>query len=183
MGSAFQWIADLFATLQAFIPTWDHVRHFEAAVYLKGGRVGVDIKPGIFWYWPFWTTVVKVERVRQTTKLRTELLTKDSVAVTVGAMVRYQIDDSVLALAETYDLDAAIEDETLAVLCDFITTRAVSEVQDDRPGVNTKITLKVRSALKPYGIAVERAQLTAFAEGVLLIHAGSVPTVTTDEGE
>lgn len=172
MESALGWIGELMSTLGALIPTWHHVECVDAAVSISRGDRVQSLGPGITWYWPFWTELYTRPSRRQTASCETNLTTQDGHAVTAAVMVRYQIEDSIAALVETHDVDQAIEDETLAVLCQFITTQSLDDINEDRQKVNTQLTLKVRSALKPYGVAVERAQLTAFAKGRLLIHAG-----------
>lgn len=170
---ALTWIGLAARWLGAFIPTCEHVECWEAAVAVKRGKKKKALSPGIWWYWPYWTTIHKRPANRQTRAVRAQqLLTKDQKAVAAGCMVRFYLNNPVAALVETEDVESSIDDEMMAVLCEFITQRELAEIQVDRVKVNTALTKKARSQLKDYGVYVERAQLTDFVPGQALIHIG-----------
>jgi regulator of protease activity HflC (stomatin/prohibitin superfamily) len=152
----------------------------------RGQRIK-PLSPGIVWYWPFWTSIYHRAATIQTKDLKTQtLMTKDHKTVAAGCMVRYcipqawseeptRIDNAdIKALIETDDVDQAITDETLAVLCEYVTNQGVDTINADRSVVNKTLTNKVRSVLRSYGVYVLRAQLTDFAIGLPVIHIGAL---------
>jgi regulator of protease activity HflC (stomatin/prohibitin superfamily) len=182
MEAAFAWIGELMSWVGAFIPTWVHVECWETAVLVKRGRKVRELEPGVTWYWSYWSTVHRRAANRQTKLVRSqELETRDGKQVAAGCMVRYNIEDGVKALIETDDVEGAIDDETMAALCEFVTQQELEEIRKLRGTANTKLTSKTRSALKQYGVYVERTQLTVFTTGRTLIHVGHVPAQVSDE--
>ncbi len=176
MDAAFAWIGELMSWVGSFIPTWVHVECWEVSVAVKRGDRVKALGPGVHWYWPYWTTVHRRAANRQTKLVRSqELLTKDNVAIAAGCMVRYRIGDGVKALVETDDVEGAIDDETMAALCAFVTQSNLADIQKTRSSANTQLTNKTREALKRYGVEVERTQLTVFTRGTTLIHVGHLP--------
>ena len=173
MTNPFSWIGEIANALGAFVPTWVHLECTDVGVAIKRGDRVRALSPGITWYWPFWTSVYQRPANRQTVNLVTQtLMTRQQKVVAAGCMVRYLIDDAILALVKTNDVDQAIADETVAVMREFVTSRTLDEIQEDPNKVNTALTFKCRAQLKGYGVYVERAQLTDFSAGRTLIHVG-----------
>ncbi|GAF73950.1 unnamed protein product [marine sediment metagenome] len=192
---AFAWLGQLAETLGSLIPTWHHQEWQDVGVAIKRGRIIISLRPGIIWHWPFWTIIYSRAANKQTKDLKTQtLMTNDNIAVAAGCMVRYTIprpwineeaqrieNADIKALIETEDVDRAIEDETLAVLCEYVTGKSLQDINGNRKKVNTDLTLQVRSTLKQYGAYVERAQLTDFSEGTPLIHIGATLNTVAPE--
>jgi regulator of protease activity HflC (stomatin/prohibitin superfamily) len=184
IDSALGWVGQVAETLGSLIPTWIHIDCTEAGASVTRGRNVRALTPGIWWYWPFWTIVFHRPGNRQTANLPTQALhTADGNQIVVGGMVRFTIEDPTKALIDTDDVETAITDESLAVICEYVTQQTLDEIQKDRKQVNTAITLKVRSALRPYGVAVERAQLTDFSRCRTLNHVGVALLSTREESE
>ena len=172
MDAAFAWIGKLAEFLGSFIPRLLIIEATQIGVAFKRGKHVIPLSPGLWPYWPFWTTIDVRAAVRQTEPLPPQPLeTKDNKTVVVGGMVRYRIDDPIKALAETYDLDACIVDESLAVFCEFVTARTV-EALFNRTEINTALTRRIRSVLTDYGVYVLRAQLTAASRSRTLCLVG-----------
>ncbi len=183
MESALGWIGKLFEFLGSLFPRLLIVQATQLGVLFIRGKKVKPVGPGLWVYWPFWTVADVRAAVRQTENLPSQaLLTLDGQTVVAGGMVRYEVVDARAALAETYDVDAAIADEALAVLCEFVTQKTLADIQRDRAKVNTELTRKIRSALSAYGVNVLRAQLTDFAPCVTLNHVG-VKLGIVDGGE
>lgn len=177
METAFGWIGQIAQFLGTLCPNFVHVETIVAAIIITRGRHVKELSPGIHIYWPFWSTVYTRPRVRQTDNLAAQaLITKDNQSVVVSGMVRYEIDDAIKALAETHDVATAIIDESLAIVCEYVTQKTLSEIQEDRAGVNTDLTRKIRSTLRSYGINVLKAQLTDYCLCNTLNHVGNVQT-------
>lgn len=186
MGTAFGWLADLLGTFGSLIPQYHHLECVDIGVSItRGSRVKI-LKPGIIWYWPFWTSIYYSPANVQTVSLPTQaLLTRDEKRVVAGGMVRYTLVDAEKALVDTDDVDQAIVDEALAVICEYITSKTVGDIQKNRTQTNTELTRSVRKGLNQYGVQTGRAQLTDFSPCITLNHVGMPPTVTGEnlEGE
>jgi regulator of protease activity HflC (stomatin/prohibitin superfamily) len=142
----------------------------------RGSRVKV-LTPGIHWYWPIWTTFYCRPANVQTATLPTQALTTlDGKVVVVGGMVRYEFSrersDVRQALIETDDVEGSLEDEALAIFCDFVTTRNLSEIQEKRTETNRSLTGRLATRLSNYGVRTLRAQLTDFSPCFTLNHVG-----------
>lgn len=164
--SAFGWLASLFENFGSLIPQYIHHEWTNVAVSIKRGKRRKVLRYGINFYWPFWTEVYTRACTQQTKRIPNQTLTtKDGHRITSGGVVRYHIDrddkEAILqALCETDDVDRVIMDEALAVFCEFITDNDWEELRGNRRKVNTLITRACRTALKPYGVYVDRAQIT-----------------------
>jgi len=176
MEAAFAWLGQLMTTLGSFFPAWKHVECTDVAVLIKRGNRVRELKPGIYFYWPFWSSIYTLARKRQTKSLPSQsLITKDGQRVVVGGMVRYTVTNAIQALVETHDVETAVIDESLAVLCQYVTRKRLEDIQLDRSKVNNDITRKIGSALKAYGVEAAKAQLTDFAPSIVLNHVGNFP--------
>ncbi len=183
MDVAFGWIGRIFEFLGTFVPRLLIVDATQLGVAFRRGKHIICLVPGLHIFWPFWTTVTVRAAVRQTDNLPTQALqTKDNKTIVVGGMVRYRIIDVRKAVAETFDLDTAIIDESLAVICEYIVERDFTEVRGNRQKSNTAITKKIRTALKTYGVEVERAQLTDLSTCMTLCHLGTPLHGVTEDG-
>ena len=171
MGLA--WLAELIGFLGSLIPQYHHLELTDVGVTITRGSKVKVLSPGLIFYWPVWTTLLYRAANIQTVGLPPQaLLTNEKEEVVVGGMVRYKVKDAQKALIETDDVDSAIIDETLAEVCLFVSEHDVSEVQTKRESVNKALTEKVRSALRKYGVYVQRAQLTDFSTCLTLNHVG-----------
>ncbi len=173
MDAAFSWVGKIMEFLGRLLPRVLIVEATLSGVAFVRGRNVKLLQPGLHVYWPFWTTVVTTPIVRQTIKLPAQALTtKDGKCVVAGGMVRYKIRNVVKAVAETYDLDGAIADESLVVVCDLVTSQTFNEVQCSRVRFNEKLTSEVHKKLTSYGITVLFAHLTDFSTCTTLNHIG-----------
>ena len=176
LTTAFGWLAELMSLLGSLIPRYHHQLCTDVGVSItRGARVRV-LSLGITWYWPFWTEIYYRARNTQTKLLPSQTLTtSDGERVTVGGMVRYDINGSdhdaiKAALVETDDVDRSLVDESLAVYCEYITSNTWQDLCADRTKTNTAITYKVRSVLRQYGVNVLRAQITNLSTCFTIAH-------------
>ncbi len=178
MDAALGWVGKLFEFIGALFPRLLVVEATDAGVAFVRGKHTKELRPGLHVYWPFWTEVVLVPVVRQTLALTGKTLTTaDGREVVAGGMVRYKIRNVLKALSETHDIDSAVEDESTAVLCEYITSQTFANIQTGRSAVNTELTKRLRDVLSAYGVTVILAQLTDFAPCTTLVHVGIRNTI------
>lgn len=174
------WIGELARWLGRLFPRVVHLECINIGVLIKRGvRVKV-LSPGLWLYWPIWTSFYCRSANIQTADLPTQALTTlDHKVVVVGGMLRYEFDRSEeavhKALVGTDDVEAALIDEALAVFCAHITSLPMEKLQQERSAVNRSLTGKLSTVLSAYGVNVLRAQLTDFSPCMTLNHVGVLP--------
>lgn len=181
ISEAIQWVGKLF-------PRMTHLECTDIGVMITRGTKIRVLAPGIWWYWPIWTSFYRRPANIQTATLPTQALTTlDGKVVVVGGMVRYffsRLDDHVRqALVETDDVEGSLEDEALAIFCDFVTTKNLSEMQEKRSETNRSLTGRLTTRLANYGVKVIRAQLTDFSPCFTLNHVGLQKRQVAEEEE
>lgn len=182
------WLGELIRCVGRLFPRLSHLECTDIGVLIKRGvRVKV-LSPGLWVYWPVWTSFYFRPANVQTADLPTQALTTfDHKVVVVGGMLRYEFDRSKeavqKALVGTDDVEAALIDEALAVFCAHITSLPLEKLQQERTAVNRSLTGKLSTALSAYGVKVLRAQLTDFSPCLTLNHVGASPRKLYSEFE
>lgn len=175
MGSALGWVGKIAEFIGSLFPRLVIVEATHRGIAFKWGKHIIPLAPGVHVYWPFLTTIQMIPTVRQTTKLPMQALTtSDGKQIAVCGMVRYKIRNITKALAETWELDTAIVDESLVVLCDLVTSRTFAEIQSGRKALDDHFTQRTKKMLADYGVAVLKAHLTDFSQCMTLNHLGEV---------
>jgi hypothetical protein len=171
------WIGELARWLGRFFPRLLHLECTDIGVFITRGRKVKVIRPGLWIYWPIWTTWLQRPGNVQTLRLPSQsLLTDDKEVVVAGGMIRYEFDrdpEAVRkALVDTEDVENAITDEAMGVFCKFVTSKDLATLQGERTAINQALTGRLKTALALYGVNVLRAQLTDFSTCVTLNHLG-----------
>lgn len=165
MGSIFSWLSDLMKYIGNLIPRFTIVKYTHGGVAFIRGKNIKAIKPGVFFYWPFWTEIMTYPVKRQSLNLPSQTLTtEDNLAVTVSAIVIYEVSDIVIALAEQWDLNETIRDLSLAAIKDVICESSWAIAHSNRKKLDRDLTKNLRQSLSDYGIKVLNVSLTDFAK-------------------
>lgn len=171
---------NLLSLLADFIRTWV-VNLFPRPIIVRKTHEGLKfirgkikkIGPGFYFYWPFTTEVVLYPVVRQTAKLPTQsLMGQDDIALVVGAVLVYEVEDIVKALSEVMDIDETIEDISLATIKDFIIGKNVKGLAQKYKEIDKELTTKLRTKLKYYGIKVLNVYLSDCTPATIIKHYG-----------
>ena len=171
------WIGELARWIGRIFPRLLHLECTDIAIFISRGRNIHVLKPGLWVYWPIWTTFFLRPANIQTVALHAQaLVTEDGKRVVAGGMVRYEFgrnEESVRrALVDTEDVEAAIMDESLGVFCSYITAQTFDKICRERLAVNRSLTGRLDTVLNCYGVKVLRAQLTDFSPCTTLNHVG-----------
>jgi regulator of protease activity HflC (stomatin/prohibitin superfamily) len=194
------WITDIVRYAGSWLPHPLKVLATHKAVKFRYGRRVVVLDAGFYWYMPAVTEVYQLPVVEQTDDLPVQCsCTKDLKTVAVGGTICYTIDDIRKAIVACFEITHVIRDRSLAIYNEFIADHTLAEIlggaddgeEDSDPGsrlpdedtkprarksgrqrVNTALTRRLRSCLRPYGVDVLRAQLTNFAPCTALVHVG-----------
>ncbi|KAF4108177.1 stomatin (EPB72)-like 3b [Onychostoma macrolepis] len=138
------------------------VKEYERAVIFRLGRI-TDRKakgPGIFFIIPCTDSFVKVD-------LRTisfdippqEILTKDSVTISVDGVVYFRVNDPVASVANVSSADYSTRLLAQTTLRNVLGTKNLSEVLSDREGISQSMQMTLDEATDSWGIKVERVEI------------------------
>jgi hypothetical protein len=200
MDLGFGWITDLILYVGSWLPHPLKVVATHKAVKFRYGKHVVVLDSGFYWYVPAVTDVYQLPVVEQTDDLPVQCsCTQDQRTVAVGGTICYTICDIYKASVACFEISHVIRDRSLAIYNEFIADHTLADIiggeddgdEDDsainpalegdpkqrlkknsRHRVNTALTRRLRSCLRPYGVDILRAQLTNFAPCTTLVHVG-----------
>ncbi|KAM7399016.1 hypothetical protein PAMP_018310 [Pampus punctatissimus] len=138
------------------------VQEYERAVIFRLGRI-TDRKPkgpGLFFVLPCTDNFVKVD-------LRTvsfdippqEILTKDSVTVSVDGVVYFRIHCPISSVANVTNAHSSTRLLAQTTLRNVLGTKNLSELLSDREGISLNMQEALDEATDPWGIKVERVEI------------------------
>ncbi|XP_022044907.2 stomatin (EPB72)-like 3a [Acanthochromis polyacanthus] len=138
------------------------VKEYERAVIFRLGRIA-DRKPkgpGLFMILPCTDTFVKVD-------LRTvsfdippqEILTKDSVTVSVDGVVYFRIYCPISAVTKVSNAHSSTRLLAQTTLRNVLGTKNLAELLSDREGISVSMQESLDEATDPWGIKVERVEI------------------------
>ncbi|CAH2014890.1 unnamed protein product [Acanthoscelides obtectus] len=152
------------------------VQEYERAVIFRLGRLrkGGARGPGIFFVLPCLDSYCKVD-------LRTvsfdvppqEALTKDSVTVTVDAVVYYRIQDPLNAVVKVTNYSNSTRLLAMTTLRNILGTRNLAEILSDREAISHAMQTSLDVATDPWGVKVERVEMLEiflFTAYIKLLH-------------
>nr|CAD7430175.1 unnamed protein product [Timema monikensis] len=138
------------------------VQEYERAVIFRLGRLrkGGARGPGIFFVLPCIDTYCKVD-------LRTvsfdvppqEVLTKDSVTVTVDAVVYYRVNEPLGAIVKVNNYSHSTRLLAATTLRNVLGTRNLSEILSEREAISHTMQASLDEATDPWGVKVERVEI------------------------
>ncbi|KAF5895941.1 erythrocyte band 7 integral membrane protein-like, partial [Clarias magur] len=138
------------------------VQEYERAVIFRLGRI-MDRNPkgpGIFFILPCVDTFMKVDLRSKTFQIPPqEILTKDSVTVSVDGVVYFRVDDPICSVANVRNADEATRLLAQTTLRNVLGTKSLSEVLADREGISHNMQSALDEATHPWGIKVERVEI------------------------
>lgn len=163
MEGAFSWLGSIMESLGHLFPRIKHVEKNQVCVIFTRGKAKA-YGPGLHLYWPVWSRPVVCPATRQTMTLSTQTLTtSDGKSVTARAQVVIVISDPILALVETSSIEEAVVDMAMSGIKAVISKTKLCDLVSNSRAVDTAITLRVRSELRPFGVEVVRCFLSDFA--------------------
>ncbi|XP_056323268.1 stomatin (EPB72)-like 3b [Danio aesculapii] len=138
------------------------VKEYERAVIFRLGRITARKAkgPGIFFVIPCTDSFIKVD-------LRTvsfdippqEILTKDSVTVSVDGVVYFRVNDPVASVANVSNADYSTRLLAQTTLRNVLGTKNLAEVLSDREGISHSMQTTLDEATDSWGIKVERVEI------------------------
>ncbi|VDK85142.1 unnamed protein product [Litomosoides sigmodontis] len=138
------------------------VREYERAVIFRLGRlIGGGAKgPGIFFVLPCVESYAKVDlRTVSFNVPPQEILTKDSVTVSVDAVVYYRICNATISVANVENVHHSTRLLAQTTLRNMLGIKSLSEILSDRDAIALSMQALLDDVTERWGIKVERVEI------------------------
>jgi len=138
------------------------VQEYERAVIFRLGRLlsGGSKGPGIFFVLPCIESYQKVDLRTITLGVPPqEVLTKDSVTVSVDAVVYYKVSNATVSVANVENAHHSTRLLAQTTLRNILGTKNLHEILSDRDSISGSMQVALDEATGPWGIKVERVEI------------------------
>ncbi|KAH7720115.1 CBN-STO-2 protein [Aphelenchoides avenae] len=138
------------------------VQEYERAVIFRLGRLigGGARGPGIFFVMPCIETYAKVDlRTVSFSVPPQEILTRDSVTVSVDAVVYYRVCNATVSVANVENAHHSTRLLAQTTLRNMLGTRNLAEILSDRDNIAGAMQTLLDEATESWGIKVERVEI------------------------
>ncbi|XP_041768453.1 band 7 protein AGAP004871 isoform X1 [Anopheles merus] len=138
------------------------VQEYERAVIFRLGRLmqGGAKGPGIFFILPCIDAYARVDlRTRTYDVPPQEVLTKDSVTVSVDAVVYYRVSNATVSIANVENAHHSTRLLAQTTLRNTMGTRHLHEILSERMTISGSMQLSLDEATEAWGIKVERVEI------------------------
>merc|ERR1719325_430900 len=138
------------------------VQEYERAVIFRLGRLlsGGSKGPGIFFVLPCIETYQKVDLRTITLDVPPqEVLTRDSVTVSVDAVVYYRVSNATISVANVENAHHSTRLLAQTTLRNILGTKTLHEILGERESISSSMQTVLDEATEPWGIKVERVEI------------------------
>ncbi|KAJ8338752.1 hypothetical protein SKAU_G00355380 [Synaphobranchus kaupii] len=138
------------------------VKEYERSIIFRLGRIlrGGVRGPGLFFILPCTDSIINVDMRTITFDIPLqEVLTKDSVTVSVEGVVYYRVKNATLAVANITNADSATRLLAQTTLRNVLGTKSLAELLSDREQIALSMELSLDVASESWGIKVERVEI------------------------
>merc|ERR1719328_61540 len=138
------------------------VQEYERAVIFRLGRLlkGGAKGPGIFFVLPCIESYQKVDLRTITLGVPPqEVLTKDSVTVSVDAVVYYRVSNATISVANVENAHHSTRLLAQTTLRNILGTKTLHEILGERESISSSMQTVLDEATEPWGIKVERVEI------------------------
>uniref|UniRef100_G3R3Y2 Stomatin n=1 Tax=Gorilla gorilla gorilla TaxID=9595 RepID=G3R3Y2_GORGO len=138
------------------------IKEYERAIIFRLGRIlqGGAKGPGLFFILPCTDSFIKVDmRTISFDIPPQEILTKDSVTISVDGVVYYRVQNATLAVANITNADSATRLLAQTTLRNVLGTKNLSQILSDREEIAHNMQSTLDDATDAWGIKVERVEI------------------------
>ncbi|CAK5071968.1 unnamed protein product [Meloidogyne enterolobii] len=138
------------------------VKEYERAVIFRLGRLigGGSKGPGIFWVMPCIESYVRVDlRTVSFSVPPQEILTRDSVTVSVDAVVYYRIMNATVSVANVENAHHSTRLLAQTTMRNMLGIKTLAEILSDRDSIALTMQTLLDEATDSWGIKVERVEI------------------------
>lgn len=143
-----------------FFSTIRIVQQYQHAVVLRLGRYTRSLEPGIHFVIPIIENVRKIDmRIRVENVENQDIITKDSVPVTLNAVVYYQVVNAQKALLEVENYRRATSTLAQTVLRSNLGAHTMQEMLTEQKKLDDLLRKELDQATEPWGIKVTGVEI------------------------
>jgi len=160
--TAFSWVIVIVTLPFSLCVCFKVVQEYERAVIFRLGRLldGGSKGPGIFFVLPCIESYQRVDLRTITLDVPPqEVLTKDSVTVSVDAVVYYRVSNATVSVANVENAHHSTRLLAQTTLRNILGTKSLHEILSDRESISTSMQNALDDATEPWGIKVERVEI------------------------
>lgn len=139
------------------------VQEYERAVIFRLGRIidGGAKGPGLFFVYPCMDSVTTVDMRTKAFDINPqEILTKDQLTVMVDAVMYLKIIDPVLSVTKVENVNGSCKLLGATTLRNTLGTYNMTDILSKRDEINTQMKVLLDEATDPWGVDVERVEIT-----------------------
>ncbi|XP_021929792.1 band 7 protein AGAP004871 isoform X3 [Zootermopsis nevadensis] len=156
------WVLIIFTLPFSLCVCFKVVQEYERAVIFRLGRLmsGGAKGPGIFFILPCIDAYARVDlRTRTYDVPPQEVLTKDSVTVSVDAVVYYRVSNATISVANVENAHHSTRLLAQTTLRNTLGMRPLHEILSDRDTISSSMQITLDGATDAWGIKVERVEI------------------------
>uniref|UniRef100_A0A1I7TWC3 PHB domain-containing protein n=2 Tax=Caenorhabditis tropicalis TaxID=1561998 RepID=A0A1I7TWC3_9PELO len=137
------------------------VQEYQRAVVFRLGRLVPEVKgPGIFFIIPCIDQFLNIDlRVVSYNVPSQEILSRDSVTVSVDAVVYFKVFDPITSVIGVENATESTKLLAQTTLRTILGTHTLTEILSDREKISADMKISLDEATEPWGIKVERVEL------------------------
>ncbi|KAJ6636103.1 Band 7 protein [Pseudolycoriella hygida] len=156
------WVLVVLTMPFSFLVCFKVVKEYERAVIFRLGRLmkGGAKGPGIFFILPCIDAYARVDlRTRTYDVPPQEVLTKDSVTVSVDAVVYYRVSNATVSIANVENAHHSTRLLAQTTLRNTMGTRHLHEILSERMTISGSMQIQLDEVTAAWGIKVERVEI------------------------
>merc|ERR1719193_261790 len=160
--SGISWVLVIFTLPFSLCVCFKVVQEYERAVIFRLGRLleGGAKGPGIFFVLPCIESYQKVDLRTSVIDIPPqEVLTKDSVTVSVDAVVYYRVSNATVSVANVENAHHSTRLLAQTTLRNILGTKNLHEILSDRESIAGSMQIVLDEATHDWGIKVERVEI------------------------
>lgn len=138
------------------------VQEYERAVIMRLGRIlsGGAKGPGLFFILPCVDSIMKVDLRTVTFDVPPqEILTRDSVTVSVDAVVYFRIFNPIISVTNVENSRYSTQLLAATTLRNILGTKTLQEILSDRENISHSMQAHLDEGTDPWGVKVERVEI------------------------
>ncbi|UJR37376.1 hypothetical protein I4U23_030083 [Adineta vaga] len=138
------------------------VQEYERAVIMRLGRIlpGGAKGPGLFFVLPCVDSIIKVDLRTITFDVPPqEILTRDSVTVSVDAVVYFRIFNPIISVTNVENARYSTQLLAATTLRNILGTKSLQEILCDRENISHSMQVHLDEGTDPWGVKVERVEI------------------------
>ena len=168
MEAAFSWLGQVFEAILLLFPRVAIIRATHGGVKWRCGSKVIALAPGLHIWWPLISEIEILPTARQTHNVPTQVLTtRDNKKAVIGIVVVYRINNVILAFGQlNWDVDTTVNDiaqaAVVSVIAQYTFVELLEKLGSDK--MNCLLTQAAKKELDKFGVAVQQAKITDFAE-------------------